>query len=122
MPAKVRTHQKTIYTSIATLNNQHKAKTYKSGSYFTNLIPKKKKRVAQLIGDTCLIQCMLNKREASVLLNTGTQVSIISEDYMQHNYPDSEIKHISHMLDNPDSMRVQWENQVHIPFNSFTSI
>ena len=121
MPAKVRTHQKTICTSIATLNNQHKAKTYKSGSYFTNLTPKKKK-VAQLIGDTCLIQYMLNKREASVLLNTGTQVSTISEDYMQHNYPDSEIKHISYILDNPDSMRVQWKNQVDIPFNSFTSI
>ena len=54
-----RTHQKTMCTSIATLNNQHKAKTYKSGSYFTNLTPKKKKRVAQLIGDKCLMQCML---------------------------------------------------------------
>ena len=41
---------------------------------------------------------------------------------MQHKYPDSEIKHISHILDNPDSMGVQWENQVDIPFNSFTSI
>ena len=39
---------------------------------------------------------------------------------MQQNHPDAEIKHISHILDEPDSMRVQWGNQADIPFNSFT--
>ena len=113
-------HHKTICTSIATLHDQHKEKTYKSGSYSTNLTPKEKNKVVELIGDKCLIQCRLNKREASVLLDTGPQVSIFSEDYMQQNHPDAEIKHISHILDEPDSMRVQWGNQADIPFNSFT--
>ena len=61
-----------------------------------------------------MIQRSLNKREASALLGTGAQVSIISEDYMQQNHPDAEIKHISHILDKPDSMRVQWGNQADI--------
>ena len=34
---------------------------------------------------------------------------------MQQNHPDAEIKHISHILDEPDSMRVQWGKN-----NSFT--
>ena len=62
-----------------------------------------------------MIQYGLNQREASVLLYTGAQVSIISEDYVQQNHPDAEIKHISHILDEPDSMRVQWGKN-----NSFT--
>ena len=62
-----------------------------------------------------MIQYRLNQREASVLLYTGAQVSIISEDYVQQNHPDAEIKHISHILDEPDSMRVQWGKN-----NSFT--
>ena len=83
-------------------------------------MPKEKNKVAELIGDKWLIQCRLNKREAPVLLNTGAQVSIVSEDYMQQNHPDAEIKHISHILDERYSMRVLWENQADIPLNSFT--
>ena len=67
-----------------------------------------------------MIQCRLNQREALVLLDTGAQVSIISEDYVQQNHSDSEIKHISHILDEPDSMSVQWGNNADIPLNSFT--
>ena len=61
-------NRKTICTSTATLHDQHKKKTYKSGSYPTNLTPKEKNKVAELISDKCLIQCKLNKREALVLL------------------------------------------------------
>ena len=41
-------------------------------------------------------------------------MSIISEDYMQQNRLDAEIKYISHIQHELDSMRVQWENQVDI--------
>ena len=41
---------------------------------------------------------------------------------MQQNHPAAEIKHISHILDQPDSMRVQWGNNADIPFNSFTAM
>ena len=58
--------------------NIKRKKPYKSGSYSTNLTPKEKKKVAELIGDNCLIQCRLNQRETSVLLDTGAQASIIS--------------------------------------------
>ena len=67
-----------------------------------------------------MTRCLLNQREASILLNTGAQLSIISQDYMHQNHPDAEIKRISHILDEPDSMRVQRGNNADIPFNSFT--
>ena len=107
-------------TSIATLYGQHKEKTCKSGSYSTNLTPKEKMKVAELIAHNFLIQCRRNQRETSVLLDTGSQVSIISEDYLQQNHLDTEIKHISHVPDEPDSVRVPWGNNADIPFNSFT--
>ena len=107
-------------TSIATLHGQHKEKTCKSGSYSTNLTPKEKMKVAELIAHNFLIQCRRNQRETLVLLDTGSQVSIISEDYVQQNHLDTEIKHISHVPDEPDSVRVPWGNNADIPFNSFT--
>ena len=76
------THLETICTTIATSRDQHKEKNYKSGCYSTNLTPKEKNKVAEIIGDKYLIQCRLNKREKSVLLDTDAQVSIVSEDYM----------------------------------------
>ena len=44
---------------------------------------KREKKIAELIGDKCLIQCRLNQREVSLLMDTRAQVSIICEDYMQ---------------------------------------
>ena len=38
---------------------------------------------------------------------------------MQLNHPDVEIKHNSYILNELDSMRVQWGNKADIPFNSF---
>ena len=75
------THHKTICTTIATSLNQHKEKNYKSGCYSTNLTPKEKNKVAELIGDKYLIQCRFSKREKSVLLDTDAHVLIVSEDY-----------------------------------------
>ena len=76
-------------TSIATLHGQHKEKTCKSGSYSTNLTPEEKVKVAGLIGHKFLIQCRLKQRETSVFLDTGVQVSIIGEDYVQQNHLDT---------------------------------
>ena len=75
------THHKAICTSIATLNGEHKKKTQESGLHSAST--KREKKVAELIGDKCLIQCRLNQREVSLLMDTRAQVSIISEDYMQ---------------------------------------
>ena len=75
------THHKMICTTIATSRNQHKEKNYKSGCYSTNLTPKEKNKVAELIGDKYLIQCRFSKREKSVLLDTDAHVLIVSEDY-----------------------------------------
>ena len=97
-----------------------KEKIYNSGLYSTSLTPKEKNKVAELIGDKCLIQCRVNKREALVLLDTGAQVSNVSEDYIEQNHPDAEIKHINHIVDEPDWIRVQLGNQADIPCNSFT--
>ena len=44
---------------------------------------KREKKIAELIGDNCLIQCRLNQREVSLLMDTRAQISIISENYMQ---------------------------------------
>ena len=39
---------------------------------------------------------------------------------MKQNHPDAEIKHISHILDESDSMRVQRGNNADILFSNFT--
>ena len=75
----------------ATLHGQYKEKIYKSSSHSTNSTQKKKKKNAEQIGDKCSIQGKHNQRVASVLLNTGAQVSIISEDYVKLNLIDAEI-------------------------------
>ena len=113
-------HTTKLHTPVATLNDQHKGKIYESGSYSINLSPKEKNQNAELIGDKFFMHCSLNKWVVSTLLDTGAQVLIISDNYMQQNYPNAEINHISHILDEHDTMRVQWGDQADTPFNGFT--
>ena len=65
--------------------------------YSTN----QKDKVAELIGDRCLIQSK-HKREKRI------------EEYMGQNNPNAEVKSISHTTDKLNSVRVPWRNQINI--------
>ena len=45
-------HTTKLHTSVATLSDQHKGKTYESGSYTINLTPKEKNQNAELVAST----------------------------------------------------------------------
>ena len=66
---------KTLGTSIATLEKKH------NKSFPTHLSPKEKAKIAKIVGEKCLMQCELSGVPTSVLLDTGAQVSIVSEKY-----------------------------------------
>ena len=84
---------------------------FKRGSYTINLSTKQKHKVTGLIGEKCLIRVLLNNKLSSVLLNTGAQVSVISDKHLRENFPHVDKYPVNKLLDEPDSLRVHWENQ-----------
>ena len=56
---------------------------------------------------------------SSVLLVTGAQVSVISNEYLREIFPHIDNYQVNELLDEPDSLRVQWVNKTDIPFSKY---
>ena len=111
---------KILCTSIATLEKKHNRNILQDKSFPTHLSPKEKAKMAKIVGEKCLMQHKLSGAPASVFLDAGAQVSIVSEKYLRENFINAEIRAISEILDGHDSLRVQWGNNSEIPFAGFT--
>ena len=70
-----------------------------SDFYTTNLTPKEKTKIAKLIGRKCTMFCKLNGVERQVLLDTGAQVSIMSEKDLKSRFGGTEVHRIEELLD-----------------------
>lgn len=110
---------KVICKSISTLLEDQKRKIYDRGSYANHLTPKQKAETAGLVGERCIISCSLNNIKSKVLLDTGAQVSIIGKDYLRIHMENQQPQNISDLLDNADSLRVQWGDSSDIPFEGW---
>ena len=78
---------KQVCKAIYTLTAQRQKEVFKRGSYTVNLSTKQKHKVTGLIGEKCLIKVLLNNKLSSVLLDTGSQVSVINGKYLRENFP-----------------------------------
>ena len=52
-------------------------------------------RIAKLIGNKPLFDCLLNGVETRALLDSGSMVSVMNEQWATENFPNSEIRPIS---------------------------
>ena len=59
---------------------------------------------------------------SSFLLDTGAQVSLISDKYLRENFQHVDEYPVNELLDERDSLRVQWGNQTDIPFSKYTVV
>ena len=84
---------------------------FNRGSHTVNLSKKEKHKVTGLIGEKCLIKVLLNNKLSSVLLDTGAQVSVISDKYLRQNFLHVDGYPVNELLNQPDYLRVYWRNQ-----------
>ena len=92
--------------AISLLTVQRQEEVVKRGSYTVNLSTKKawSYRIDWL---KVLHKVLVNNKLSSVLLDTGPQVSIISNKYLREKYPHVDEYPVDELLDEPDSLRVQ---------------
>ena len=55
-------------------------------SFQSRLSPKEESKVVKLIGSKCLVNCSLNDIPTETLLDSGAQVSAISESWFESNF------------------------------------
>ena len=88
--------------------------------FVSHLTPKKSQKIAKLVGERCIINCIFDGKPVRALWHTGAQVSILSENFVRENFPREKIKEISELLD--CNFNVTAANGTQIPYKGWVEI
>ena len=58
------------------------------GQYVSHLTPAQQNNVIKLVGNRCLVKCLIEDVPVEALWDTGAQVSIASHEWVMKNFPD----------------------------------
>ena len=117
----IRSHQ-VVCKAIAELEKQRQDKVQVKYSYSTNVTLHDEPKIAALVGEKCLLECVINDLPSKVLLDTGAQVSMIQIECLQKYFPEVEIHKIEDILEENDSLEIQWGNSATIPFRGWVNL
>ncbi len=78
-------------------------------------------RVAQLVGEKCLLKCTMNGYPVSVLLDTGAQVSIMDYNWKEMYLPHTKLRPLTEITD-PQELEVRDVKKDLIPFHGWVEI
>lgn len=57
-----------------------------------------RKQVAKLIGKICMLTCLINGVTTEMLLDSGAQVSVVGQTWIENTLPDAQIQPMSSLL------------------------
>ncbi|XP_048255769.1 uncharacterized protein LOC124128661 isoform X1 [Haliotis rufescens] len=79
-----------------------------------------KQELVRLVGKQCKVLCLFNGIKTEVLWDTGAQVSIVSQSFLDQNFRDSEIRDFHELLG--EELTVKAANGENIPFLGWTKV
>ena len=71
---------------------------FDKGQYISHLTPKQHDTVVNLVGNRCIVKCLMNDIPTTALWDTGAQVSIISHEWVKENLGDITIKPLKELI------------------------
>ena len=74
------------------------SKTQAPNCFISHLTPKQALTIEYVVGKRCIVNCHFDGKEAEALWDTGAQVSIVSEHFLQHNFPGRNLRNISESI------------------------
>ena len=69
-----------------------------SEGFISHLTPKEHERLINLVGRRCTVKGKLNGKTVELLWDTGSQVSIVSTEFLKRNFPNIEIRDVGELL------------------------
>ena len=74
----------------------------------------------KLVGNRCLVKCLIEDVPVEALWDTGAQVSIASHEWVIKNFPDVKINPIEDLLEN--NLDLKAANRSSIPYKGFIEV
>ena len=87
-----------------------------------HLTPKEHLKIIQIVGEKCVFECLLDGKRQSCLWDTGSQVSIMSREYLNQNFPHLEVKQLQELLGTEQRLDLRAANNSVIPYAGFVEV
>ena len=96
-------------------------KTVKT-AFVSHIAPQKHSKIIKLVGEKCLVECLLNDNKEHVLWDSGSQISILSQQYLTDNFPQLEVKTLKELLGEEIELDLRAANNSSIPYSGYVEI
>ena len=110
-------HSKTTMSQPLLPDHQRDSRTF-----ICHMTPRQHRKVTNLVGPRCTVDCFLNNVPATVLWDTGAQVSLISADWLQDNLPTAPVRPLSELVEHERNLDLRAANGTTIPFEGWVEI
>lgn len=89
-----------------------------------NTIPNRNKRAkrAPLVGEKHMVECFIQNRRVQALWDSGSQVTIIDEEWKESHLPDARLRDISEILDITQAFDIRAANGESMPYTGWVEI
>ena len=110
---------KVIFNALQITNNL-RWENYHNEISSCHLTPKEQMKISNIVGSKCMIKCLLNDKEVMALWDTGSQISIISSDFLKQEHPYLQPRKLEEILGT--SLELRAANNSPIPCNGFVEL
>eukprot|EP00794_Sanderia_malayensis_P002035 gene2035-2314_t len=92
---------KLVCKAITTYEKENNVSDKVKTNFVSHVNPKEYLKITQLVGEKFLADCVLNGNKTQVLWDTGSQISILSQDFLLEQFPSIEVKdHVPFLVTN----------------------
>ena len=93
-----------------------------SATYTSHLSPRRQARLQALIGKKCLVDCCFEGVATRALWDTGSQVTLINENWRDSYLPHTELRSLDELLDEGEALVGKAADQTIIPFAGWVEL
>ena len=115
------TKHKVYCVFIARLRNSEHSELQDSESCnVSHISPKVKNCIVNAVGEQCLITCQLNEQPVELLWDTGAQVSLINNRWLENKFPAIDVRPLSELIEG--DLTILSANGIKIDFEGWVPI
>ena len=91
-------------------------------NFVSHVNPKEYLKITQLVGEKCLVECVLNGKKTQVLWDTGSQISILSQEFLLEQFPAIEVKDLKELLGVETDLDIRAANKSRVPYLGYVEL
>ena len=86
------------------------------------LTPRQQAGLTKLVGQRCMVKCLIEGKEVEALWDTGSQVCVVSRKWQQAHLPLEVLRNVEELLGAGEELKLEAMNWTDIPLDGFIEV